>query len=41
MAPLHTEPVAQETITKQERVYQALRERILDGEYGPGFRVVR
>jgi DNA-binding GntR family transcriptional regulator len=28
------------TITKQERVYQALRERILSGVYGPGFRVV-
>lgn len=40
MAPLHTGPVAQETITKQERVYQEIRERILNGEYGPGFRVV-
>ncbi|HUB75635.1 MAG TPA: GntR family transcriptional regulator [Solirubrobacteraceae bacterium] len=28
------------TITKQERVYQTLRERILSGVYGPGFRVV-
>jgi DNA-binding GntR family transcriptional regulator len=28
------------TVTKQERVYQALRERILSGVYGPGFRVV-
>ncbi|HUO74593.1 MAG TPA: GntR family transcriptional regulator [Solirubrobacteraceae bacterium] len=27
-------------LTKQERVYQTLRERILTGEYGPGFRVV-
>jgi DNA-binding GntR family transcriptional regulator len=28
------------TITKQKRVYQTLRERILSGVYGPGFRVV-
>jgi DNA-binding GntR family transcriptional regulator len=28
------------TLTKQERVYRALRERILTGEYGPGYRVV-
>jgi DNA-binding GntR family transcriptional regulator len=28
------------TVTKQERVYRALRERILSGAYGPGFRVV-
>lgn len=28
------------TVTKQERVYRALRERILSGVYGPGFRVV-
>jgi DNA-binding GntR family transcriptional regulator len=27
-------------LTKQERVYQALRERILSGEYGPGYRIV-
>jgi DNA-binding GntR family transcriptional regulator len=27
-------------VTKQERVYRAIRERILDGEYGPGYRVV-
>lgn len=27
-------------MTKQERVYRAIRERILDGEYGPGYRVV-
>lgn len=27
-------------ITKQERVYRALRERILNGEYAPGERVV-
>jgi len=26
--------------TKQERVYQAVRERILSGAYGPGYRVV-
>jgi DNA-binding GntR family transcriptional regulator len=26
--------------TKQERAYRTLRERILTGEYGPGFRVV-
>lgn len=31
---------ATSTITKQERVYQTLRERILSGVYGPGFRVV-
>lgn len=28
------------TPTKQERVYQAIRERILSGVYGPGYRVV-
>jgi DNA-binding GntR family transcriptional regulator len=28
------------TATKQQRVYEALRERILTGAYGPGFRVV-
>ncbi|MFN8221630.1 MAG: GntR family transcriptional regulator [Gaiellales bacterium] len=27
-------------VTKQERVYGALRERILSGAYGPGYRVV-
>jgi DNA-binding GntR family transcriptional regulator len=27
-------------LTKQERAYRAIRERILSGEYGPGFRVV-
>jgi DNA-binding GntR family transcriptional regulator len=27
-------------VTKQERVYQAVRERILSGAYGPGYRVV-
>jgi DNA-binding GntR family transcriptional regulator len=26
--------------TKQERVYRALRERIVDGVYGPGYRIV-
>jgi DNA-binding GntR family transcriptional regulator len=29
-----------ERLTKQERVYRAIRERILSGAYGPGFRVV-
>src|SRR5580704_18908860 len=34
-------PVTGSTIvTKQERVYQAIRERILSGAYGPGYRVV-
>jgi DNA-binding GntR family transcriptional regulator len=28
------------SLTKQERVYRAVRERILSGAYGPGFRVV-
>lgn len=27
-------------VTKQERVYRAIRERILSGQWGPGFRVV-
>ena len=27
-------------LTKQERVYRAIRERILSGTYGPGYRVV-
>src|SRR3954454_18362970 len=27
-------------VTKQERVYQEVRERILSGAYGPGYRVV-
>jgi DNA-binding GntR family transcriptional regulator len=27
-------------ITKQERAYRAIRERILDGSYGPGYRIV-
>jgi DNA-binding GntR family transcriptional regulator len=27
-------------VTKQERVYKAIRERILSGAYGPGYRVV-
>jgi DNA-binding GntR family transcriptional regulator len=31
---------ASQPLTKQERVYQTVRERILTGEYGPGFRVV-
>jgi DNA-binding GntR family transcriptional regulator len=30
----------QESITKQERVYRVVRERILSGAYGPGYRVV-
>jgi DNA-binding GntR family transcriptional regulator len=30
----------QQPVTKQERVYQAIRERILDGAYSPGYRVV-
>ena len=29
-----------ETLTKQERAYRTIRERILSGEYGPGHRVV-
>jgi DNA-binding GntR family transcriptional regulator len=29
-----------EVLTKQQRVYEAIRERILSGAYGPGFRVV-
>ena len=34
-------PVGKRTdLTKQERVYRAVRERILSGTYGPGFRVV-
>jgi DNA-binding GntR family transcriptional regulator len=27
-------------LTKQERAYRAIRERILDGSYGPGYRIV-
>jgi DNA-binding GntR family transcriptional regulator len=30
----------QKVVTKQERVYSAIRERILSGAYGPGYRVV-
>lgn len=30
----------QNGMTKQERVYRAIRERILSGSYGPGYRVV-
>lgn len=26
--------------TKQERIHEALRERVLDGQYGPGYRLV-
>jgi DNA-binding GntR family transcriptional regulator len=29
-----------QSVTKQERVYAAVRERILNGAYGPGYRVV-
>jgi DNA-binding GntR family transcriptional regulator len=29
-----------EALTKQERLYRAIRERILSGAYGPGYRVV-
>jgi DNA-binding GntR family transcriptional regulator len=32
--------VKQNGMTKQERVYRAIRERILSGTYGPGYRVV-
>lgn len=31
---------AEAGVTKQERVYRAVRERILGGAYGPGYRVV-
>lgn len=31
---------AVEKVTKQERVYRTVRERILSGAYGPGFRLV-
>lgn len=31
---------AKQALTKQERVYRAIRERILDGLYGPGYRIV-
>ena len=30
----------EEGVTKQERVYRVVRERILSGTYGPGYRVV-
>ncbi len=30
----------QDGLTKQERVYRTIRERILSGAYGPGYRVV-
>jgi DNA-binding GntR family transcriptional regulator len=30
----------EESVTKQERVYRVVRERILSGTYGPGYRVV-
>ena len=35
-----SERAAAGTMTKQERVYRAIRERILSGAYGPGYRVV-
>lgn len=31
---------SEDGVTKQERVYRAVRERILGGAYGPGYRVV-
>src|SRR6266849_6694586 len=30
----------QDGLTKQERTYRVIRKRILDGVYGPGYRVV-
>jgi DNA-binding GntR family transcriptional regulator len=33
-------PDSEPAITKQERAYRAIRERILSGQYGPGYRVV-
>jgi DNA-binding GntR family transcriptional regulator len=33
-------PAGAPRLTKQERAYQAIRERILDGTYVPGYRVV-
>jgi DNA-binding GntR family transcriptional regulator len=33
-------PKTEAGVTKQERVYRAIRERILSGAYGPGYRVV-
>lgn len=33
-------PAAGKGLTKQERVYEKLRERILTGVYGPGYRIV-
>ena len=30
----------QSALTKQERIYGAIRERILSGAYGPGYRLV-
>jgi DNA-binding GntR family transcriptional regulator len=35
-----TQAATDESVTKQERVYRAVRERILAGAYGPGYRVV-
>jgi DNA-binding GntR family transcriptional regulator len=31
---------AEDSVTKQERVYRTVRERILGGQYSPGYRVV-
>ncbi|HVW19541.1 MAG TPA: GntR family transcriptional regulator, partial [Solirubrobacteraceae bacterium] len=33
-------PPSEGVVTKQEMVYRAVRERILSGAYGPGYRVV-
>jgi DNA-binding GntR family transcriptional regulator len=41
MAPSRNVAVEKrQALTKQERVYRAIRERILSGAYGPGYRVV-
>jgi DNA-binding GntR family transcriptional regulator len=40
MSPKTESDTAAGSVTKQERVYQAVRERILSGAYGPGYRVV-
>ena len=39
-AAIMASPRKRTDLTKQERVYRAVRERILSGTYGPGFRVV-
>ena len=33
-------PTSEKAVTKQERVYRTVRERILEGAYGPGYRFV-